>query len=62
MPGGKPAGVPCANLDPVTYRCRIWETADYPAVCRAFRAEPEVCGSTRAEALHIIARLEDLTA
>jgi hypothetical protein len=61
MPGGKPAGVACVNLDTERQLCRIWGTAQYPEVCRRFAAEPAVCGNTRDEALVIIARLETLT-
>jgi hypothetical protein len=61
MPGGKPAGTACVNLDPMSYRCRIWGTDDYPAVCRDFRPEPAVCGVNRGQALQLIALLEDQT-
>ena len=61
MPGGKPAGVACVNLDPDSYACRIWGTAEDPAVCARFAAQPEVCGESRAQALDLIARLEEDT-
>lgn len=61
MPGGKPAGVRCVNLDE-TNRCRIWGTAEYPAFCRGFRAEAEVCGSDAREAMVNLTVLEKLTA
>jgi hypothetical protein len=62
MPRGKPAGVVCVNLDPATFLCRIWNTPEYPEVCRRFRAEPGACGATREEALVLLAHLEQLTA
>jgi hypothetical protein len=62
MPRGKPAGVVCVNLDRATYLCRIWNTPEYPDVCRRFRAEPGACGSTREEALVLLEGLERLTA
>jgi hypothetical protein len=62
MPNGKPAGVPCVNLDPESYLCRIWGTDAYPDVCRAFTATQEVCGTRRGEALERISRLEAETA
>jgi hypothetical protein len=62
MPNGKPAGVPCVNLDPETNLCRIWGTEKYPAVCRAFTATREVCGTRREEAFERISRLEAETA
>jgi hypothetical protein len=58
MPNGKPAGVACVNLDADTGLCRIWGTADYPDVCRRFGADEDTCGSSRDEALVLIARLE----
>lgn len=58
MPDGKPAGVMCANLDPVSYLCRLWGTEQYPDTCRRFRAEPAVCGTSREEALVLIECLE----
>lgn len=61
MPNGKPAGVPCVNLDMETLRCTIWETAVYPAVCRNFRPSLENCGNSRAEALHILTVMEEVT-
>ena len=61
MPEGKPAGVRCVNLDPASYRCRIWGQADYPEVCRRFQAEPDSCGASRNEALELLAVLELVT-
>ncbi len=61
MPGGKPAGVRCVNLDE-NYRCTIWNTREYPAVCRALRPEPEMCGAGRDQALATLAALEAATA
>ncbi|MDM3872550.1 YkgJ family cysteine cluster protein [Porticoccus sp. W117] len=61
MPNGKPAGVMCANLDPVDYHCRIWGTADYPDVCRRFLPAAYVCGSDREQALKLIGELERST-
>lgn len=61
MPAGKPAGVRCVNLDE-NHRCRVWGTAEYPAVCRGFLAEPMVCGSSREEALVLLTVMERATA
>jgi len=58
MPNGKPAGVTCVNLDLASHRCRIWNQADYPDVCRRFQAEPDACGVSRGEALELLAVLE----
>lgn len=61
MPAGKPAGVPCVNLDPETLLCRIWGSPEYPAVCRNFAPIRDFCGSSREEALSLIAEIERLT-
>ncbi|WP_373184799.1 YkgJ family cysteine cluster protein [Halopseudomonas sp.] len=53
MPGGKPAGVVCINLD-AEYRCRIFGHPDRPAVCAGFKADEEVCGDSQADALRMI--------
>lgn len=57
MPGGKPAGVRCIHLDD-KMRCLIFYDSDRPLVCSTFRAEPEICGSSRSEALKILSGLE----
>ena len=61
MPNGKPAGVTCHNLHPQTRLCRIWNEKNYPAVCRDFVFDPEVCGDNREHALAKLAELEILT-
>lgn len=61
MPEGKPAGVPCVNLDPETFACRIWGTPDYPEVCRDFQPTAEMCLGTREHALAYLNRLEAAT-
>lgn len=61
MPNGKPAGVPCANLDMVSLTCRIWGQENYPALCERFKAEEAICGTTREEAINIIEHMETLT-
>ena len=60
MPEGKPAGVPCVNLD-AEYRCRIFGSPERPEVCASLKPDPEMCGSCREEALAFLARLEELT-
>jgi len=62
MPGGKPAGVVCVNLDAETMECRVWGGPDYPVVCRNLKAMREMCGSSREEALAYLAELERVTA
>jgi len=58
MPDGKPAGVRCIHLKD-DYSCGIYESR--PKVCRDFKAEELVCGSSRDEALRILSRLEHET-
>lgn len=56
MPGGKPAGVQCIHLQR-DCSCGIYEKR--PKVCRDFKAEETVCGSSREEALEILKDLEN---
>ena len=51
MPNGKVAGELCANLDPVTFTCRVWGTEDYPEVFQQFSPSQESCGENRQEAM-----------
>ena len=60
MPHGKPAGVPCVNLDE-NMRCRIFNSPDRPHVCGSLQPETEMCGSCREEALKFLTDLEELT-
>ena len=60
-PGGKPAGVRCVQLS-ADYHCLIYDDPRRPAVCIRFHASPETCGSSREEALRLLARLELETA
>ncbi|WP_321992464.1 YkgJ family cysteine cluster protein [Marispirochaeta aestuarii] len=57
MPDGKPAGVPCVNLDE-HFCCTIHGSPEYPAVCAALRPDPGICGSDRQEALLFLSELE----
>ena len=57
MPDGKPAGVPCVHLDE-HMACRIFGDPRRPALCDEFKAEPDVCGDSREQALIIIEELE----
>jgi hypothetical protein len=53
MPDGKPAGVRCIHLMD-DYKCALFGDPSRPKVCCDYKAEPEFCGSTRAEALRIL--------
>lgn len=61
MPHGKPAGVPCVQLD-AQMRCRLFGLASRPAVCGSLQASVTMCGDNAAQAMAWLARLEVLTA
>ena len=44
MPQGKPAGVPCVQLDKAL-GCRIFGQATRPAVCGSLQASVAMCGA-----------------
>jgi Fe-S-cluster containining protein len=58
MPGGKKAGIACIHLTR-TFQCGLYNKPERPEVCKIFRAEPEVCGSSREEAMRILTSLEN---
>ncbi|HWQ12416.1 MAG TPA: YkgJ family cysteine cluster protein [Roseiflexaceae bacterium] len=61
MPGGKPAGMRCAQLT-ADNRCALFGRPERPAVCVALRPSPEMCGATSHEALLRLTLLERATA
>ena len=61
MPDGKPAGVPCAQLDD-ELRCRVFGRPERPAFCGGLQPSVEMCGADREHALRWLARLEAHTA
>ena len=61
MPQGKPAGVPCVQLDEAL-RCRLFGRPERPAFCASLRPGPEMCGGSREAAMAILAALEAATA
>lgn len=60
MPDGKPAGVPCVQLD-AQGRCRLFGQPQRPAVCASLQPSPEMCGESRQQAMLWLARLDRLT-
>ena len=60
MPNGKPAGVPCINLDK-NMRCRIFGHPSRPKVCSSLKPSIEMCGTCRKEAMDYLQMLEKLT-
>ena len=61
MPGGKPAGVPCVQLDDAL-RCKLFGRPERPAFCASLRPGPEMSGASRGEAMALLAALEAATA
>lgn len=61
MPGGKPAGVRCFQLD-ADNRCLLFGMPERPEICVRLRPGAEMCGATMAEALAYLAKLERATA
>lgn len=57
MPNGKPAGVRCVQLDDDNL-CRLFGLPQRPLLCDQFKAEQEVCGDDRDQALELIKLLE----
>lgn len=57
MPQGKPAGVPCVQLDE-TLRCKLFGSPLRPAVCGGLQPSVEMCGGSREQALFFLAKLE----
>lgn len=61
MPQGKAAGERCIQLSNDNL-CALFGKAERPGVCSAFQADPEVCGSTREEAIRLLGWWEQSTA
>ena len=64
MPNGKPAGVPCVQLD-ADLRCRIFGRPERPAVCASLRPDEAMCGPADDSGHHArtyLMRLEAATA
>lgn len=61
MPEGKPAGVPCVQLDEAL-RCRIFGRPERPQVCGSLPPGGEMCGDSREQALRWLGHVERLTA
>ncbi len=60
MPQGKPAGVPCVQLD-ADLRCMIFGRPERPAVCARLRPQAAMCGASRGEAMAYLTALEAAT-
>jgi hypothetical protein len=60
MPGGKPAGVRCVQLDAAN-NCLIFGQPERPAVCGQLRPSAEMCGGSAPAALAWLMQLERAT-
>jgi hypothetical protein len=60
MPGGKPAGIRCIQLNREGL-CELFGKAGRPAVCLNFTAAEEHCGDSNGEAMRHLETLERLT-
>ncbi len=60
MPGGKPAGVPCVQLDEQQL-CRLFGQPSRPAVCGSLQPSAEMCGPHREHAMVWLHHLETQT-
>ncbi len=61
MPFGKPAGVPCVQLDE-NHRCKIFGSPLRPAVCGSLMPDAQMCGDSREQALRWLGCVEEMTA
>jgi len=57
MPDGKPAGVPCIQLDD-QLRCKLFGKPERPAFCSGLSPSLEMCGETREQAIAWLSWLE----
>jgi uncharacterized protein len=60
LPQGKPAGVPCPQLDE-QLRCQLFGRPERPAVCGSLQPSTQMCGETREQALYFLEQLEQAT-
>ncbi len=60
MPNGKPAGVPCVQLDE-SQRCKLFGKPERPSFCGGLQPAADMCGETREAAIHWLGNLERLT-
>jgi len=60
MPGGKPAGVPCIQLDR-GLGCKLFGQPERPSFCVGLQPSAEMCGDDREHAIVWLASLEQAT-
>lgn len=61
MPAGKPAGIPCVQLDG-ELRCKLFGLPSRPKVCVRLQPSLDMCGQYAADARVRLRQLELLTA
>lgn len=61
MPHGKPAGIPCVQLDD-ELRCRLFGKPERPRFCASLQPQASMCGDSREDALAMLTALERATA
>ncbi len=59
MPHGKPAGIPCIQLDE-DYRCKLFGKPERPAFCGGLQPSLEMCGTPEQPRSYAIAWLDAL--
>lgn len=59
MPHGKPAGIPCIQLDE-NYRCKLFGKPERPAFCGGLQPSLEMCGAPEQPRTYAIAWLDAL--
>ena len=57
----KPAGMRCVQLDEQD-RCKLFGRPERPTVCLSLRPEPDMCGTSREQAMRWLGATEALTA
>ena len=57
MPFGKPAGMPCVQLDD-DYQCRLFGKPERPGFCASLKPQAPMCGGSMQEAFSILDALE----
>jgi hypothetical protein len=57
MPHGKPAGMPCVQLDE-NLRCRLFGRPERPPFCASLQPRLDMCGDSREQALSLLGQLE----
>jgi uncharacterized protein len=60
MPLGKPAGLPCVQLDD-ELRCKVFGRPERPDFCCGLQPSHEMCGGSREQALTWLVHLEQET-